>query len=288
MTSILMSVFKVAIVLFIAGNLLDMGLRLNWRDALRGLRNSRFVGLTLLWGFVAGPAVAFAITRILPLDPAYATGLLLIGMVPSAPFLPIIAKQAQGDLGYTAAFMLLCAIGTVAFMPVTVPLMIDGLSVSPSTIAAPLLLFMLLPLGIGMAIRRLDASRAERLQPHVKRAAALAAAVVVVLCVAIYGQALLSLGGTFAVAAQILFFAVMTALPFRFAFGLPHEQAIVLSTGMATRNIGAAFAPLLAALEIDQRTVIMVVLGLPFMTGAALLAARWFGHAVPRLPDEEP
>jgi BASS family bile acid:Na+ symporter len=270
-TLILTTVFKVAIVLFVAGNLLDMGLRLKPQDALRGLRNSRFVGLTLLWGFLAGPAVAFAITRILPLDPAYAAGLLLIGMVPSAPFLPIIAKQAQGDLGYTAAFMLLCAVGTVAFMPVAVPLMIDGLSVSRSTIAAPLFLFMLLPLGIGMAVRRMDASRAERLQPHVKRASGLAAVVVVILCVAIYGPALLSLGGTFAVAAQILFFAVMAALPHRFGFGLPHEQAIVLSTGMATRNLGAAFAPLLAAPDVDQRTLIMVVLGLPFMTGARVV-----------------
>jgi hypothetical protein len=74
----------------------------------------------------------------------------------------------------------------------------------------------------------------------------------------------------------------------RFGFELPHERAIVLSAGMAARNLGAAFAPLPAAPEFDQRTLIMVVLGQPFMTGAALLAARWFGRAAAMLPDEPP
>jgi BASS family bile acid:Na+ symporter len=46
---------------------------------------------------------------------------------------------------------------------------------------------------------------------------------------------------------------------------LPHEQKIVLSAGMATRNIGAALAPLLSIAEMDQRAIIMVVLGFPVM-----------------------
>jgi predicted Na+-dependent transporter len=49
-------------VVFIVSSLLDMGLRLDPRDAARGLRNVRFVGLTLFWGFVASPALAIAIT----------------------------------------------------------------------------------------------------------------------------------------------------------------------------------------------------------------------------------
>lgn len=279
MTPVLMLAFKLAIVVFMAGNLLDMGLRLEARDALRGLRNRRFVGLTLLWGFVIGPAVAFAIARLLPLDPAYGMGLLLIGMAPCAPFLPMVAERAKGDLGYTAAFMLLCAIGSVAFMPVAVPLMVEGLSVSALAIAAPLVLVVLLPLGIGMATRRLRPDLAARLQPLVRRTTVLATIVVAILSLVLYGRGLLGVGGSFAIAAQLLFFAVMTVLPYRIGLGLPHAQRIVLSTGLATRNLGAAFAPLLAAPDSDQRALIMVVLGLPIMAGAALLAPRLAGDA---------
>jgi hypothetical protein len=39
------------------------------------------------------------------------------------------------------------------------------------------------------------------------------------------------------------------------------DQKIVLSAGMATRNIGAALAPLFSIAEMDQPAIIMVVLG---------------------------
>ena len=89
-TDPLVAVLKITLVVFIASSLLDMGLRLDRRDAARGLRNVRFVGLTLFWGFVASPALAVAVTRVLPLAPSYAMGLLLMGLTPCAPFLPMI------------------------------------------------------------------------------------------------------------------------------------------------------------------------------------------------------
>ena len=129
-------VLKITLVAFIASSLLDMGLRLDPLDAAQGLRNVRFVGLTLFWGFVVSPALAFAITRLLPLGPPYATGLLLMGVTPCAPFLPMIVERAKGDVGYTAAFMLLTSIATIIVMPFAVPLMIEGLTVKAWTIAA--------------------------------------------------------------------------------------------------------------------------------------------------------
>ncbi len=163
-------VLKITLVAFIASSLLDMGLRLDPPDAARGLRNVRFVGLTLFWGFVVSPALAFAITRLLPLGPPYATGLLLMGVTPCAPFLPMIVERAKGDVGYTAAFMLLTSIATIIVMPFAVPLMIEGLTVKAWTIAEPLVLVALLPLAIGMVLRHVSTVLAMRLQPLVKRA----------------------------------------------------------------------------------------------------------------------
>src|SRR5512139_353072 len=139
MNDIMLVLLKISLVIFMAGNLLEMGLRLNPQDALRGLRNARFVALTLLWGFVLGPALAYGITRVLPLAAPYAVGLLLMGMTPSAPFLPMIVNRAKGDLGYAAAFMLLSALGTVLFMPFAVPMLVEGLTVSAWAIARPLI-----------------------------------------------------------------------------------------------------------------------------------------------------
>jgi len=62
MNDILMISFKVSLAIFMASSLLDMGLRLNLSDAIRGLRNIRFVAHTLVWSFVICPALAFLIT----------------------------------------------------------------------------------------------------------------------------------------------------------------------------------------------------------------------------------
>jgi BASS family bile acid:Na+ symporter len=66
----------------------------------------------------------------------------------------------------------------------------------------------------------------------------------------------------------------VTTLPYWLGFGLKYEQKIVLSTGMATRNLGAALAPLISAADMDQRAIVMVVLGFPIMVLFATLAAR--------------
>ena len=281
MTEILTLLLKIALVILMAGNLLEMGLHLDPRDALRGLRNPRFVALSLLWGFVLGPAVAYGVTVILPLAPPYAMGLILLGMTPGAPFLPMIVEKAKGDLGYTAAFMLLAALGTVVFMPLAVPLLVQGLSVSAWAIAQPLIVVLLLPLAAGMAVLHRWPVLAKRSRPVVKKVTNIATLAVFVLCLAVYGAGLLGVAGSLAVAAQIIFFAVVTFVPYLLGIGLPHDQKIVLSAGMATRNLGAALAPLFATAAADQRAIIMVVLGLPIMVVFALLAAKCFGTGRP-------
>ena len=261
-----------------AGNLLEMGLRLNPEDALRGLQNPRFVALTLIWGFVVGPALAYAITLVVPLETPYAIGLILVGMTPCAPFLPAMANKAGGDLGSVAAFMLLVSAVMVVFMPLAVPVLIKGLNVDAWAIAKPLLMVIVLPFAIGMVVLHVSSASADRLRPFVKKTTVVATIALAALSIAVYGKDLLGIRGSLAVAAQIVFFLVVTTLPYWFGYGLRHEQKIVLSVGMATRNIGAALAPLFSVPGMDQRAVVMVVLGFPIMVGFAFLATKLFGH----------
>ena len=279
MNDIMLVLLKISLVIFMAGNLLEMGLRLNPRDAVRGLRNVRFVTLALLWGFVLGPALAYGITRVVPLAAPYAVGLILMGMTPSAPFLPMIVNRARGDLGYTAAFMLLSAAGTVLFMPFAVPLMVEGLTVSAWAIARPLIFVILVPMAIGMLILRAANRLATTMQPWVKKVTGLFTVATLVLCALVYGKGLLGVAGSFAVASQLIFFGAVTTLTYWLGFGLAPGQKIVLSAGMATRNLGAALAPLLTVPDFDQRATIMVVLGFPVMILFALLSVKWFGQA---------
>jgi bile acid:Na+ symporter, BASS family len=281
MNDVLMPLLKISLAIFMAGNLLDMGLRLNPRDAVGGLRNLRFVTYALLWGFVLGPALAYAITRVIPLEQPYAIGLLLMGMAPCAPFVPMLVRKANGDLGSTAALMLLTAVATVIFMPVAVPWMVEGLTVTTWTIAKPLIVVVVLPLTVGMVVLRASAAFAGRIEPVVKKVTSVATIAMGVLCLVVYGKGLLAVPGSLAVVAQFIFFFVMAAFTYWLGFGLRHDQKIVLSIGMATRNLGAALAPLFSIADMDQRAIVMVVLALPIMVVFARLAARWFGRHAP-------
>ena len=271
------ALLKISLVIFMAGNLLDMGLRLKLGTALVGLRNMRFVSFSLLWCFVLGPAVAWGITQVIPLEPPYAMGLILIGLAPCAPFLPAMVDRARGDLGYTASFMLLASVGMVAYMPLAVPLLVQGLSVSAWVVAKPLLAVVLVPLVSGMVTLRRAPGFAARAQPVVKKITGLVTIIMLVLCLVVYGEAFIGSAGSYATLAQVIFYCAVTAGSYMLAFGLPQNRRSVLALGVCTRNLGAAFAPLFAVAGIDERAIVMVALGVPLQTIAAVVAARVFG-----------
>ncbi len=274
LVEILPILLKLSIVIFMVGSLLDMGLRLNLREALGALRNVRFVVLSMLCGFVLCPALAYLLTKVIPLDPSYAIGMILLGMTPCAPFLPMMVDKAHGDMAYAAAFMLLASLVTVVYMPLAVPVMIEGLTADAWTIAKPLLFFLIVPLAIGLAIQRISANVAARLQPIVKKTTGIDMIVMLVLCAAIFGKDFINAAGSYAFATQILFFLVATTATYALSFGLPQDQKSVLTLGISTRNLGAALVPLFAIPDVDQRAIIMVAIGIPMQTIASLLAAQ--------------
>jgi|MudIll2142460700_1097286.scaffolds.fasta_scaffold71541_3 BASS family bile acid:Na+ symporter len=276
MTDILTILLKITVVIFMAGNLLDLGLRLNLKEALRGLRDVRFVTLSVLWAFVLCPALAYGLTLVIPLTPPYAMGLILLGLAPCAPLLPMMTEKARGDLNYAASFILLASVGTVIYMPIMVPLLVKGLTVSPWAVAKPMLILVLIPLVIGVVIQSRWASTASLIQPFVKKGTGLDTILMLILVVIIYGKGFIGSIGTYAIGTQVIFFTVITAASYALGFGMPRGQKSVLSLGICTRNCGSALAPLFVAQGVDQSAIVMVTLGIPMMFGFAAIAARVF------------
>ncbi len=271
--------FKSSLAIFIAGNLLEMGLRLNPKEALLGLKNYYFVAHTLFWGFVVGPALAYAITLLLPLEYPFGIGLILLGMTPGVPFMPMVVRRVKGDLGYTAAFMLLVSVASIIYMPLVVPLLLEGLSVSAWIIAKPLILVIFMPLAVGMLVFHSSEELAVKMRPVVKRVTTLFTISACILSVVVYGKGVLGINLTWAIISLVIFFFILTTFPYWFGWGLRHEQKIILSIGMSTRNLGASLAPLLSVPDIDERAIIMIGLGLPAMLLFAWIATKWFGQA---------
>ena len=181
-------------------------------------------------------------------------------------------------LSLALPFMLLASVVTVAYMPLAVPIMVKGLTADAWTIAEPLLFFLGVPLAVGMAIQRTSAPIALKIEPLVRKTTGIATLIMLVLCVVVYGKGFIGAVGTYAIGTQILFFSIATFASYYLSPGLTQRRKSVLSLGMSTRNLGAAFAPLFAVSGVDQRAIVMVALGVPMQTVFSLLAAHWFAR----------
>lgn len=287
MTEILNILLKITMVIFMIGNLLDLGLRLNLKEALRGLRDVRFVTLSVLWAFVLCPALAYALTLVIPLTPPYAMGLILLGLAPCAPLLPMMTEKARGDLNYAATFILLASAGTVIYMPIMVPLLVKGLTVSAWAVAKPMLILVMIPLVIGIVIQLRWAATASLIQPFVKKATGIDTLVMLIVVVILFGKGFLSAVGTYAILAHVIFFTLITAASYALGFGMPPRQKSVVSLGICTRNNGAALAPLFVVQGADPNAIVMVSLGIPMMFVFAAIASRVFaGRAGQPIEDK--
>ena len=281
MAEILQKLLGITLVIFMVGNLLEMGLKLRLDEAFKSLRNVRFVMLTLLWSFVLCPALAVLLTKIIPLAEPYALGLLFLGMAPAAPFLPVLSQRAGGDLSYVAAFMVLAAVGTVVFMPFAVPLLVTGFTADAWTIAKPLVFYIAAPLAVGVAVRRFSEAFAERAHPVVKKVTAVDSLVLLAIIFWIYGKDFLGAVGSYAIGTQILYYAIVTAAAYGLGFGLPPSQKSVLALGLCTRNVGAAVAPLMAVPGTDQRAIVMCCLAMVITIVMGIGAAAVFARLAP-------
>jgi len=277
----LQDVFNIAVVIFTVTNIGALGLETNLREATKTLYSFRAIGLVLLWGWVVGPALAFLIIRLLPMAEGHAAGLLLISLAPTAPFFPLMVAKARGDMSFAASLMMLTTVGTVLLLPLLAPRLIEGLTVDGWSLAKPLLVMVLLPLLIGIAYREFAPKAAAKLLPVVSKIGMVFLLLTLALTLVIYGRDLLSLVGSFAPGAQVLFFVAITALSYTIHFGLAQPQRSAMALGMCTRNIAAVFAAFFGITNPPDGMFVMIVLVVPLAAIVAIVAARLFARQTP-------
>lgn len=273
---------NVTIVIFMVGNLLEVGFRLKVPEALAALRNARFVVLTLLWCFVLGPALAVLLTKIIPLAEPYALGLVLLGMAPCSPAIPVMMRKSGGSLAYMSAFMLMAYAGTVVLMPFMVPWLAKGFTADPWTIAKPLLLFIAIPLVLGAAIRRVTETFAEKAAPIVKTVTGLNTLILCAVLLWLYGGEMIGAIGAYAIGTQILYYALLGFASYLLGFGLSYDQKAPMVLGTCTRNVGPALATLMGVADAPQGAITMCILAIflgAILSGfaAAAVLKRFFG-----------
>ena len=273
--------FKPLFMVFVVASMLTLGLQAKMGDVVDTFKNKKAMALIVVWGFVFGPALAYLITLVFPLAEPYVLVLLVSSVAPMAPFFPIMVERARGDMGFANAFVPVVIVGAVVFIPLIVPLVIKGLSISPLVLAKRLFLTLLLPLVIGATVRHYADTVATKIFPAVNVFTKIITFVGLTECVVIYGPPVVKTFGSFAFLAGTIFMVVMALVSYRFGFGLKQNQRSVMSLGMLQRNLGALLIVFLAIPDVDPLvitfTIMWGVLSLPL----SFIAVRLFKRPAP-------
>jgi BASS family bile acid:Na+ symporter len=246
-------------------------------DAVVPLKSPRFVFRTILASFLFSPLLAWLVSVAVPMERPYVVGLLLLGLAPAAPFLPLVVKNARGDLAAAAGLMLLASLGTVVVMPFGVPLVAPGKSANAWIVARPLLFLVLLPLMLGMLAKYRWPRTADWFYRYVKAITALGTILFLVLAVVLNFNGFVGSVGSHALLAQVLFVAGLAVGGYLIAAGMPPKQRSVMCLGMCTRNIGAAAA--IVGTGGDQKIMVMLVIGALVTVAVSFAMAPWFARS---------
>ena len=262
--------------LFALLNLGMMGLGVKMPEVVAVFKNKKTLALIFVWGWVLGPALGLLIVWVLPLAEPYVICVLMSSLASCGPFIPPMVEKARGDMSFAGAFIPLVAIGTVVFMPLIIPLLVKGVTISAGALATRLVLFLLVPLVIGTAIRHYKETVATKILPAVRVLAKLSTLLMIVSCFVVYGRAMLDTAGSFAFLSMTIYMVAKGLITYRFGFGLKQNQRSVMSLGMLTPNGPALFVAVISIPDMDPRVLTMAIMWLVWSIAVAAIFARIF------------
>lgn len=246
MEAIFSQISRFAVLVFALSSMLSVGLGNDFKSVFGPLRDVRALYRILVANFVLTPLLAVAIVHLIPLRPAHAMGLFILGLAAGAPFLIKLGESARADLALCAALLVVLAPVTAVYLPVVVPLAVQhpavsGLKHNPvdaATLARPLFWAMIAPLAAGLLFGAIAKKAARRVQPIFGQLGSVALGAIIVSTFLTSPGDFLRILGTGALPAAILLFVGAYFLG-NLTSGRARERRIVLGLGTAQRNIAA-------------------------------------------------
>ena len=270
MTEILENLAQLSVLVFVIGSMMSMGLSLTTQQIMDPLTDLRLVIMALVASFILIPIVAYAIILVMPLDESVVIGLILLSTAAGAPFLPKLAEVAKGNTAFSVGLMVLLMVVTIIYLPLVLPLLLQGVEVNPWEIAQSLIVMMLIPLAIGLFIKARYEDTAKKIQPTFGLASNIALLALLVLGLVLNFESMIALVGTGGILAGILF--ILASLVIGYLLG-GSDSGIksVMGLGTAQRNIAAALVVAAQNFGSDVITYLMVIalVGLVILMPAA-------------------
>ncbi len=277
------------IVLALAVVMLGMGLELELADFRRVLRRPGPPALGVAAQFLVMPVLAALVAVLLRLPPSLAVGLILVGCCPGGTASNVVTLIARANVALSVVMTTFSTLAAVLLTPLLTGLLAGRyVPVDGWKLLLDVLQVVLLPVGLGLALKRGAPGLSRRLGPVMPPLAVLAIVLIVASIVGSQRQALLDRGPLLLFAALLLHGGgfllgwLLAALA-----GQPQAVRRTVSIEVGMQNSGLAVvlarsgfpASPLTALPGAISAVVHSVLG-------SLLASLWRGSASSK-PESE-
>lgn len=223
-----------------------MGLTISGRDFHEVVRRPLDVALGVLAQFLIMPLLAVALTKLIPMPPEVAAGVILVGCCPGGTSSNVMTYLARGDVALSVA----CTSVTTLLAPIVTPFLVlllasEYLPVDAGAMFLSIVKVVLLPLALGFA--------AQKLLPGFVRAAVPALPLVSVTGIVLIVAAVVGASKGAIVQSGLLIFAVVVlhnGLGYLIGYlaaragglSLAKRKAIAIEVGMQNSGLGAALA----------------------------------------------
>ena len=156
--------------------MMGMGLTLVTNDFKRVLKYPKAVGIGLTNQLILLPIIGFALANIMPLRPEYAVGVMLLVLCPGGTTSNLFTYLAKGDVALSVTMTAIASVITVFTIPIVLSFSLIYFMGSGSAFELPVLktvltlvLLTIVPISIGMLIKRYAPRVADRSQIYVSR-----------------------------------------------------------------------------------------------------------------------
>ncbi len=279
-----------------------------------GVSNRRFFGVSLFLSWVVGPALMFALAwLLLPHQPAYRTGVIIVGLARCIAMVLIWNDIAKGDRDRAAVLVVFNALFQVVaysllgyfyltVAPGWLGLDTQGFEVGIWEVARTVLIFLGIPLSAGYLTRRLGLRRRgrdwfeQRFIPRIAPLTLYGLLFTIVLLFAIQGDRITAQPLDVARIALplLVYFALMWAAGFGAGklLGFPYAQTASLSFTVASNDFELAIAVAVGVFGAASGEALAGVVGplievpvLVALVYVALWARRYFRDQQPAPPS---
>ena len=238
-----------------------IGLQANPGDTLYLFKRPGQLARSLISMLVIMPIVAVALWAAYDFPPAVQVALITLSVSPVPPILPKKGLKAGGRESYTIGLLVAVALLSVVTVPLAVKVVgrVIGheASIDFLQIAKIITVTILLPLGLGIAVRHFSLSLADKIAKPIALISTITLFLGLIVILYVAMPAISSLVGTGGVLA-IVIFVVIGLIAGHFLGGPDPNDRTVLAIATATRHPGVALA--VASVNAPQNKLVLAAL----------------------------